>query len=447
VILPAASVNTSERNELFDVGITESLINTLASADGLIVRPLSSVREYAGANVDPVQAGREQKADYVMAPNYQVAGGKIKVTSQLFNVASGKIEETFQSQQEITDVFAAQDAIAMAFSRQLMTLFAVSATHAAKTRGTHNEDAYREYVQGMYLLDKRIAGALEHFEKAVALDPTYAQAWAGKALTHAQLALSRNDEHASKAVEAINNALSINPELSEAYSALCHTRLHFDWDKSGAEAACTRAIELDPTSAVARQKYSTLLSALGRADEGLAQTKIAMESEPASYVNQIFYANDLYYARRFEEAIDQYRVVIALKPDRVATYNWFIRALEAQGREVEAFEVFIASLAVEGRTDEFIQRFRSIYETAGYKGVLLERLNTIDRDNAFRKAGIYARLGDKDKAFAMLEESYRERAWHMSVLFPLEPQLDPIRSDPRFHDLLSRVDGQSAAMP
>ncbi len=442
VILPAVSMSIAERNELLEVGIADSIINSLAAADGLIVRPLSSVREYAGSNVDPIEVGREQRAHYVLAANYQVAGGRIKVTSQLFNVSNGKIEETFQSQHDVANVFSAQDAIAADLGSKLMGLLGVSPGHPVRARGTNNEDAYRAYVQGSYILDKRDAGALEYMDKAVTLDPNYAKAWAGKALTHSQAADSRNDEDFTKANEAIRNALTINPDQSEAYTALCHLRGHSEWDAAGAEEACLRAIELDSTSAIARQTYSLLLGSRGRADESFAQVKIVMELEPASYINQVYYANLLYFARRLDEAVAQYRTVVDLKPERVATYNWFVRALEAQGKESEAFEWFIKSLIVEKKDDETIRRFKTAYESFGYKGVLLERIKTLDRDSPFRKAGLFARIGDKDKAFEMLEESYKERSWQMAILLPIEPQLDPIRNDPRYEDLLRRVEGR-----
>jgi len=438
-ILPAAPINTAERNDLFDIGIADSLINNLASADELTVRPLSTVKEYAGSNIDPIEVGRQHRVDYVLAANYQISGGRIKVTSQLFDVAKGRIQETFQSQQDVSDVFAAQDAIAADFGNKLMTLFGVSRNHPVRGRGTANEEAYRAYVQGMYLLDTRNKVALEYLEKAVSLDPAYAQAWAGKALAHDQEAISRYDENYSKALEAIKIALARDPNQSDAYSALCRGRLYFEWDPASAEEACLRAIELNRTSTIARQKYAAFLGATGRGDEAISQIKIAEDLEPISYVNQVYFANTLYLNRRFEEAVVQYKALIDLKPDRIPPYNWFIRALEAQGNKKEAFDWFIKSLIIERKDEEFVQRFRAVYEQSGYDGVLVERIKTLERDNPFRKAGLYARIGDKDNAFEMLEKCYQQRAWQVAVLLHVEPQLDSLRDDPRYHDLLRRV--------
>ncbi len=143
------------RDEIYEVGIADSLINQLSSMKGFIVRPLSATRQYADIAQDPIAAGREQQVDYVLASNYQLAGGKIKVTSQLFNVASGQIEETYKSEKDAGDVFAMQDAIAGEVGRFLLARFATTSTGPAAKRGTTNEEAYRLYLQGMYLYDKR----------------------------------------------------------------------------------------------------------------------------------------------------------------------------------------------------------------------------------------------------------------------------------------------------
>ena len=119
VVLPVAPIN-AERDDLYDIGIAESLINRLSSSEGFKVRPLSSVRDYAGQKVDAIAVGNEQKVDYVLVSNYQIANGRIKITGQLYNVASGKVEDTFRSEQDVANVFAAQDAIAADFGNQLI---------------------------------------------------------------------------------------------------------------------------------------------------------------------------------------------------------------------------------------------------------------------------------------------------------------------------------------
>jgi len=302
----------------------------------------------------------------------------------------------------------------------------------------------------MYLHDKKrsreaLSKAVEYLEQAVSADPNYAQAWAGKALAHASAYGSNSDQQYQRSMEALRKALAIDPNLSEAYSALCQNKFSYEYDFAGAEAACKRAVELGPNSSIAHQIYAHFLVSRDRLEEAFATIKTAIDLDPASYFNKRFYANGLYSARRYDEAISEYKQQIELNPTNIGTYNWIIRALEAQGNEPEAFEWFIRSLTLQESDQKTIQRFRDAYRISGWRGVLLERIKTpeIDRGSSsdFRLAGLYARVGNKDKAFEYLEKSYLRR----HVLFTMlqtEPQLDSIRDDPRYADLVRRIEGK-----
>ena len=144
----------ANRDEIYEIGIADALINRLGSTKGLVVRPLSATRRYADVGQDPLAAGREQQVDYVLASNYQLAAGKIRITAQLLHVTSGQIEETYKSEKDAGDVFAMEDAIAAEIGNLLQARFATTSSTQAAKRGTSNEEAYLHYLQGMYLLDK-----------------------------------------------------------------------------------------------------------------------------------------------------------------------------------------------------------------------------------------------------------------------------------------------------
>jgi serine/threonine-protein kinase len=194
---------------------------------GFIVRPLSLMRKYADVGQEPLAAGREQKTDYVLASNYQLEGGKIRISAQLWNVASGQIEETYKSEKDAADVFAMQDAIASEVGNVLSARFGATPSGRTAKRGTANEEAYRLYLQGMYLSDKRTPAdankAVEVLEQSVRLDPKYAQAWAGLALVHRNIAgrASNAQEAYQKSREALNTALALDGNLADAHCALC----------------------------------------------------------------------------------------------------------------------------------------------------------------------------------------------------------------------------------
>ncbi|MEJ7701210.1 MAG: hypothetical protein WKF71_16410 [Pyrinomonadaceae bacterium] len=294
-------INTANRDELYEIGIADSLILKLGSMNGFVVRPLSATRQYTNIGQDALIAGREQQVDYVLASNYQLAGGKIRITSQLLNVASGQIEETYKSEKDAGDVFAMQDAIAGEVGNILSARFGSTSSGATAKRGTTNEEAYRLYLQGIYILgknrDRTNAGqAVEILEQAVRLDPNYAQAWAGKAHAHRLMVNatpSGNIYDYQKSLEAINKALALDENLADAHSALCENKMYYEYDFDAAERSCKRAIELDPNNSRAHEIYSRYLVTRGRIDEGIAEIKTAIDIEPTLRFNQRWYGDCL----------------------------------------------------------------------------------------------------------------------------------------------------------
>ncbi len=446
-VLPVKPINTANRNEIYEFGIAESLILKLNSTKKFIVRPLSATRKYTDINQDPVAAGREQKADYVLASNYQLADGKIKITSQLFNVATGQVEDTYKSEKDVTNVFAMQDAIAGEIGNFLLTRFATTSDDMAVKRGTTNEEAYRLYLQGMYLIDGRNAAdsrkGVEILDKAVKLDPNYAQAWAGKAHAHLASHFGRDvdlTEQRQKTLEAIDRALALDANSADALSALCETKFSYEWNFDGAEAACKRAVELNPDSSLAHQIYARHLNSRGRFDEAISEIKIAIDLEPASLFNQRLYGNCLQYARRYDEAVAQFKRVAEMDENFGTTFTWLSMTLAIQGKEAEAFEVWMKILERQKADKETIHTFQTAFQTSGWQGVMRVRTERFEKGNElyFHGAAYNALAGNKDKAFEYLEKSYQRREWGMAYL-KVDPRLDNIRNDPRFVELVRRV--------
>jgi len=318
-------------------------------------------------------------------------------------------------------------------------------------RGTNNEEANRFYLMAMNLSEERgvpnVRKALEYLDQAVALDPNYALAWAGKALTHADV-VSHSDgdphENYRSSMYAIRKALDIDPNLSEAYSALCQNKNRYEYDAIGAEAACKLAVELDPNSPVAHKTYANLLYSRGRFDEAIVEIKTAMDLQPVSYRNQQMYGLTLYFARRYAQAEAQFRRLIELNSNHSYIHGRLIRILEDQGRESEAFEYLVKMLALQKADNEKLERFKAAYRTSGWRGVVIEQIKTAEADahpNSFQLACLHAKIGDKDTAFEYLEKAYQERSFQIAIL-QVEPQLDNLRDDPRFAELIKRVEGK-----
>lgn len=316
-------------------------------------------------------------------------------------------------------------------------------------RGTTNEDAYRLYLQGMYLANNRNVDdarkAVEVLEQAVALDPNYARAWAGLAYAHRTLSLYRDSlsthETYQKAIPAINKALALDPNLSEAHSALCENKYLYEWDFPGAEQECRLAIQLDPNSALAHEIYSRYLMGRERHDEAIAEIKAAIDLEPASRFNQRNYGRALFYARRYAEAEKQFIRVAEMDPNFIVTYTWLIAALKQQRKDSEAFAWFRKLLSLRRVDDRTVRSFERIYKSGGWHGIAQEWLKRLDElgGNNLNAAALNAELGDNDQAFEYLEKIYQRREIWVTYL-RVDPQFDPLRNDPRFEELLNRVE-------
>jgi serine/threonine protein kinase/Tfp pilus assembly protein PilF len=454
-VLPLKPIGAANRDEIYEVGIADSLINKLGAMKGFVVRPLSSIRKYTDISQDPIAAGREQQVDYILASNYQLANGKIRVTSELLNVASGEIVETYKSgEKNAGDVFATQDQIAGEVGNILLARFAATENNNSQTkRGTTNEEAYRLYLQGMYFYDKRTRPdaykAIEVLEQAVRLDPNYAQAWARLAHAHRyrmNLDISSDiPEESQKLMEAVNKALALDNNISEAYSALCDNKLNYEYDFAAAETACRRAIELKPDSAVARNIYARFLMSRGRFDDAISEIKTAIDLEPTSYFPQIVYAVCLIEARRFEEAFRQMDRLAELNPGNAFNlYSGNNNALMVQESPANAFERTMKYLKLSNADDKTLQLYQTIYQTDGWRSVMREQARRHSENPSaysFFSAAIYAQIGDKDKALEFLEKSYQRREFWM-VYLQTDPRLDSLRDDPRFVELVRKVEAK-----
>jgi DNA-binding winged helix-turn-helix (wHTH) protein/tetratricopeptide (TPR) repeat protein len=445
-VLPLKPIDAANRSDLYEIGVADALIYRINSIKGFVARPLSATRKYDALDQDPLAAGREQKVDYVLSSNYQIADGKIRVTSQLYDVATGKVLDTYRSEQDSTNIFGAQDAIAADFGNRIMAQFAGTLSDRRSSRGTSNAEAYRHYLQGQFLISQsRRRESVEILKKSVSLDPGYAKAWAALALGLQQTggpgetAEQRAQGH-QESLEAIKKALALDPQLSEAYSALCMTKTLYEYDFAGAEPECRRAVDLDPDSSLAHSVYGTFLSTRGRHLEAMAEAKTAVDLEPASYNSRRWQGNGLYWARRYDLAIVAIKRLTEINDSDISRHRWIVWSYELQGKYPEAFDALLGLLAAYKKDEEAVQLYKTAFQTSGWSGVLveLERDDGGLRFNSYRRAALNAQLGNKDKAFEYLEDAFANRTWEVAFL-QIDPMLDTLRDDPRYAELVRRI--------
>ncbi len=311
-------------------------------------------------------------------------------------------------------------------------------------RGTTNEEAHRYYVQGKNLVNRRYAGgykkAIENFEQAIRLDPNYARAYSGMAQAYHLGGLGRAwGIENEKAKQVVKTALDLDPTLAEAYAVRGAITFGYDWDFAAAEKDLTTALQLEPNNDIAHWAYAILCAYSGRGEQALKEIETALTLVPGA----VSYERDrgliLYYSRRYDEAIPQFARSAELNPDLGGI--WLSRAYEMKGNYAAAFEPFLKT----EKDPQRVEAYRAVYETAGWQGVQRKFLefSLLDEQkgvgvNHYKIAIAFAQLGEKDRALEYLNKLAAERSWQIATL-EVDPQVDPLRGDPRFEKLLRLV--------
>jgi DNA-binding winged helix-turn-helix (wHTH) protein/Tfp pilus assembly protein PilF len=302
--------------------------------------------------------------------------------------------------------------------------------------------AYIKYETGRLHMARHYRGdyasALENFEAATKIDPQYAAAYAGKADAKIFLYFdSGSHDDIAQARAAITKAIELDPNNSYAHALLCRIRATYDWDFAGAERECRRAVQLDPESNEAVRELAFLLNSMGKREDALKEMDAAIALAPTSY-NKRSRGLLLYLSRRFDEAIVQFKQVQATDPEYAESSRWMARCFEQKRDYAQALEFLVKYRESAGAGPEEIAMLRHAFTTGGWPEVLRASLPRGQAKPNMETAGTLAQLGEKDKAFEVLEAMIMNRRV-MIVHMDSEPRLDPLRSDPRFEPLVKRV--------
>ncbi len=446
-VLPLTPVAVENREPIFELGIPESLILKLSTSKGLVVRHLSATRGFTDIDQDPLAAGRQLSVDYVLASNYQLAAGTIRITSQLFNVSTGQIEGSYKGEKDAATLFATQDAIAGEVGNMLLARFSASSDVPAAKRGTANEEAYRLYLHGKSLAVQRggedTKKAIESLEQAVTLDPNFEQAYARLALAyHFAGGFKGSGPMAEKARESVRKAFELDTNVAEAYAVRGIIGFSVEWNFDAAEKDLLGAIELEPNHDLAHWGYALLSCYRGRFDQALTEIETAQTISPGT----VMYSRDrgriLYYARRYDESIAQFKRALELDDEVPSVWGQLWLAYEMKGDYDSAFDTKIKMMTA--NNDEDVDEYKRIYETEGMPGIWRKALEQSKLEEQKPRANFYATarlciyLGDKEQAFHYLNKTFESRQFQMAML-NIDPVLDSIRGDPRFDELVRRV--------
>ena len=451
-VLPFLNVNRDEENEFFCDGLTEELINALSQLKNLRVVSRSTVFQFKGKVEDIREIGGKLRVATALEGSVRKAGARLRITAQLVNVSDGCQVWSQRFDREMKDIFEVQDELTLAIVEHLKIRLVGEQKPLAARRTAENPEAYALYLKGRYYQNRLTAEgyqkALGCFYQAIALDPRNARAYAGIADIYTYLTIvgiAPPNESMPKAKEAALKALEIDESLPEANSALGLVHMWHDWDWLAAQRRLRRAVELSPGNPDVHSNLAMLLVRLGRAGEALAEVEQAVNIDPLGLQAQFGLADTLYLGR-FSTArvIDQCRNLIALAPQALWPHWYLIDALGvseaideipaavAKARPLAAGEpisegIFGWALALAGDRTEATRILESLRER-----------RTHHYCPATPIAWIWLGLGELRKAIDWLEIAYDEGDPLLAMAF-VNPSNDVLRDDPRFQNLLRRM--------
>jgi TolB-like protein/Tfp pilus assembly protein PilF len=431
------------------LGMADALITKLSNIREINIRPTSAVRKYDAPDQDPVAAGRELRVEAVIEGSVQRVGDRIRVTVQLVSVRDGAPLWAEKFDEQFTNIFAVQDRISEQVAQALTP--SSSEREPLTKHYTESSEAHQLYLKGRYFWNKRTVEGLNksvgYFSEAVEKDPSYALAYVGLADSYSLLSEYSGlppKEAYPKAKRAAMRALELDERLAEAHAAMGLIKTSYDWDWPGTEREYRRAIELNPNYETAHQWYAEYLSGQGRHEEALAEIRRAKEINPASLIINAVEAWVLYHAREYDQAIAQAQKVVEMDPHFAEVYEYLKRCYDQKGMYKEAIAARQMRRKLAGLDAKETAALREAAAATSARVYWQKRLEQ-DVEESKRElstgidmAEIYAQLGEKDEAFKWLERAYEERSVMMMYLKVL-PNLDPLRSDPRYADLLRRV--------
>jgi TolB-like protein/DNA-binding winged helix-turn-helix (wHTH) protein/Flp pilus assembly protein TadD len=460
VVLPFKNLSGDPQQDYFVDGMTEEMITELGSLDpqhlGVIART-SSMR-YKDAQKDTPQIARELGVNYLLEGSVRRSGDRVRVTAQLIQASDQTHIWADNYDRDLNDILTLQSDVARAIAGKIqLTLSQQVEARLASPRRV-NFQAYEAYLKGLQAWDLRTKESTERsiaeFNDAIAIDPDYSLAYAGVARVYSLATLfgaMKPSETMPKARDAATRALTLDDSLAEAHTTLAFVKAHYEYDWPGAEREYLRALELNPSDAYAHFFYSnSYLSPLGRHDEAIAEMNKAIELDPLSGAIRSFAGRTYLWARRYDEALAALHEAERMNPEFVLTHERLAHLYSYLGKFDDAITEESKARKLAGEDTNLVQtregELRKAFASRGARGyweTLLEFSKTSENPpeayvNTFEVAMLYARLGEKDKAFASLEQSYSERQLMMTEL-GIEPAFDSLRADPRFQDLLRRV--------
>lgn len=451
-VLPFLNIGGEDENEYFCEGLAEELINALTRIKSFFVVARASAFSFRGREADVREIGRRLNVEIILRGSIQKMGDRLRISAQLIDAGNGVHFWSDRFDRQAADIFAIQDEITLAIVTQLKIELLSKERLAIQATRSENLQAYNLYLKGRYYWAQRPQGlskAIEYFDQAIARDPSSARARAGLADCYVTLGSWENGtlppiEAMAKAKAAATSALELDDRLAEAHTSLAYRTTHHDWDWERAEAQFRHAFELNPNYAMCHHWYSHFLLATGRTEESLVASRRCLELDPLDLVINIHMAWHYHFAHQYDQAIEQCWKTTELHPNSFWPAYFFGLAYEQQGQVDRALEEFRTAVRISGEVTFAAAALGHLYGMAGKvaeaREIFAELTTRAGKSYvpAYDIALVCIGLGWHEQALIQLDNAYQERSGWISYL-NIDPRLDPVRGDPRFRKLLTRV--------
>ena len=456
-VLPFVDLSPSKDQEYFSDGLTDELITSLSKIEGLRVAGRTSSFQFKGRNPDVRDVGRRLGVGAVLEGSVRRAGDRLRVNAQLVSAHDGYQLWSESYDRNPEDVFAVQEEIARAIVAALRVRLGAATDSALGARPTKDLDAYDLYLKGRFAWNQRTGASLHQaaswFGQAVARDSGFTRAWAGLADSYLLLPAytgERQEDAWARARDAARRALAADPALADAHTSMAYGTMLYEWDWAGAEASFRRAIAANPNYPTAHHWYADFLTGRGRLDEALEQMQEARRLEPLSLIINAELAWVYYVMQRPAEAEAQIRQTLQLDPN--FSHAWFIQGmiLIQQRRPREAVASLEKAVQLGGVANHVSSALGAAYAAAGDSTAARRILGDFERRasreyvSSFSIAVIHTALGERRQAIDWLLRGIRTRDNLLTENF-FDPLLDPLRSDPRYPEVLAGM-GLSAPL-
>lgn len=443
-VLPLRNLSSDPDQEYFSDGITDELITDLAKATSLRVISHTSVQHYKETKLTLREIAEELHVDAVIEGTILRSGDRVRITAQLIDARTDRHLWAEKYERDFRDILNLQSEVAQQIAAQVgVNLTTKERLRLSQTTGV-DPVAHEAYLRGHFYWDKLnctgFKQALGYYQQATAKDPTFARAFVGSAEAYYDLAdwgCTPQTESFAESRAAALKAIELDPNLASAYARLAELDFAPAWNWPKAEQEYNQAIQLDPNEAEIHSSYAIFLVAMGKREQAIAEMKKAQEIDPVSETTNMLSTYILYFAHRYDQAMQQGKKTLELYPNSGATYYWMGHIYEQKGMAQEAFDSYLKSN--QGTPAEFAA-LHTAFEKEGLRGFWLQefRRNEKKPDWPCWKAMFYGHTGESERAMQMLEQSFDHHCDGLQFL-KTNPVFDKLQDDARYQKLISKL--------